>query len=335
MPQKKEWDIFDDPPVKATSASLEESKWIDNSVVFLKVLFYILMFLLVLSSAAISKATILFATSQITPNITRPYCNKDLGRRQQFIVTLPDTERVAWMWTLVFIFCMPEAIMLLRCLRIIIFKSWKLPSLMEVVSYFVTETLPTIGYAILVFDVLPKLDVIKGAMLMNAFCFIPACLSIFSRNPTQFNNCFKMFLDALSIIAQATALVAWPLISNDWSLFTIPLCILLISFGWWENYLSEDSPIPFISSFGKKNKQYPNSRYFAYIFITIWKCLLFFCSMLVIIYSKEGRVEFLFDEIYEAFEDHNINITEVSIIRYPFFRNKTYFAFDLYRFSQL
>lgn len=266
-----------------------------------------------LISATISQATLLFATSQIAPNITRPYCNKDLGKSQQFIVTLPDTERVAWMWTLVFIFFMPEAIMFLRSLRIVAFKSWKLPTPLEFLSYFVTETLPTIGYAILVFVVLPEIDVIKGAMLMNAFCIIPACLSIFSRNPKQFNNSFKMILDALSVIAQATALVAWPLISNDWSLFHIPLCIVLISFGWWENYLSEDSPIPFISHIGKTRKQYPNSRYFAYVFITVWKCLLFFCSMLVIVYLKEGTVQFLFDELYNAFQDHAINITEVSI----------------------
>lgn len=121
-----------------------------------------------------------------------------------------------------------------------------------------------------------------------------------------------MILDALSIIAQATSLVAWPLIAGDWSLFTVPLSIVLISFGWWENYLSEDSPIPFISSIGRDKKQYPNSRYFAYVFLTVWKCLLFFCSVLVIIYLKEGRVQFLFDELNDAFQDHSINITEVS-----------------------
>lgn len=311
MQEKKEWDIFEDPPVKATSASLEDFKWIDNSVVFLKIIFYILVCALVLGSAAISKSTILFATSQITPSITRPYCNKDLGRRQQFLVTLPDTERVAWIWTLAFMFFVPETIMFLRSLRIIFFKSWKVPTALEFTSYFITETLPTIGYAILVFDVLPDLDVIKGAMLMNAFCLIPACLTIFSRNPKHLNNSFKMLLDALSIIAQATALVAWPLIANDWTLFTIPLCIILISFGWWENFLSEDSPIPLIRSIAIAKKHYPNSRYFAYIFITIWKCLLFVSSMAVIIYLREDRVDFVFNLLPEAFQDHPINITEV------------------------
>lgn len=80
------------------------------------------------------------------------------------------------MWTLMFIFFMPEAIMFVRCLRIVAFKSWKVPGPIEFISYFVTESLPTVGYAILAFDVLPDLDVIKGAMLMNAFCLIPACL---------------------------------------------------------------------------------------------------------------------------------------------------------------
>lgn len=112
--EKREWDIFEDNPVKVTSASLERSKWIDNSVVFLKVLFYVVVFALVLLSGAVSKATLLFATSQIGYNVTRPYCNEKLDLRKEFVVTLPDVERVAWMWTLMFIYFVPEAFMFLR-----------------------------------------------------------------------------------------------------------------------------------------------------------------------------------------------------------------------------
>jgi len=38
------------------------------------------------------------------------------------------------------------------------------------------ETFQAIGGALLVFEVLPKIDAIRGAMLTNAVCFIPSVL---------------------------------------------------------------------------------------------------------------------------------------------------------------
>lgn len=93
---------------------------------------------------------------------------------QQFEVTLPREERVAWMWILIFTFFVSELATFLRSLRICLFKTWRLPSKWEFFSLFITESLPTIGSALLVFCILPELDVVKGAMLTNAVCFIPA-----------------------------------------------------------------------------------------------------------------------------------------------------------------
>lgn len=152
---------------------MQETKWIDKSIIALKYLTYIVTFMIVLGTAVISKGTLLFATSQITPNITRPYCNKDLGRNQQFIVTIPDVERVAWMWVLMFMYFVPEIGTFIRAVRICLFKSWKRPTGLEFLMYFVSESLPCIGNAIFVFAVLPDLDVIKGAMLTNAVCIVP------------------------------------------------------------------------------------------------------------------------------------------------------------------
>ena len=40
----------------------------------------------------------------------------------------------------------------------------------------IPETAHTIGLALLVFYVLPDIDVVKGAMLTNCLCFIPGVL---------------------------------------------------------------------------------------------------------------------------------------------------------------
>lgn len=50
------------------------------------------------------------------------------GRDKQFIVTLPDEERVAWMWALLAVFVVPEIGTLIRSMRICFFKTSKKPS---------------------------------------------------------------------------------------------------------------------------------------------------------------------------------------------------------------
>lgn len=121
----------------------------------------------------------------------------------------------------------------------------------------------------------------------------------------------KMTLDLTSIAAQATPLVTWLVVEKDVSKFTIPLSVILISFGWWENFVYKESPIPFLSELASKIKKFENSRYFIYIFLSLWKCLLFFTTTVLILYLKEGDVEFLFSNLSNAFMDHAINITEV------------------------
>jgi chitin synthase len=46
---------------------------------------------------------------------------------------------------------------------------------------WVFESMHVVGLALLVFVVLPELDVVKGAMLTNCLCFIPAVLGMYRR----------------------------------------------------------------------------------------------------------------------------------------------------------
>lgn len=59
---------------------MAESKWLDFLVKIMKLLAVVVTFCIVLSGATISKGTLLFMTSQLTINVTRPYCNKHLGK---------------------------------------------------------------------------------------------------------------------------------------------------------------------------------------------------------------------------------------------------------------
>lgn len=93
------------------------------------------------------------------------------------MVNLPAEERVAWTWCLLIAFAVPEVGTLIRSLRICIFKSWKRPPFNDFLFILIMETLHVAGLASLVLLILPELDVVKGAMLTNCVCFVPAVLS--------------------------------------------------------------------------------------------------------------------------------------------------------------
>lgn len=60
--------------------STVEYRFIDNGTKFLKVATIVMVFVVVLGSAVVSKGVLLFMTSQVKQNVTRQYCNKYLGK---------------------------------------------------------------------------------------------------------------------------------------------------------------------------------------------------------------------------------------------------------------
>lgn len=113
---------------------------------------------------------------------------------------------------------------------------------------FITESLHTIGIALLFFVVLPELDVVKGAMITNCLCIIPAILGLLSRNKRDSKRFVKVIVDMAAIVAQVTGFIVWPLLENKPVLWLIPVSALCISLGWWENYVTRQSPIGKLNS---------------------------------------------------------------------------------------
>ncbi|CAH0556147.1 unnamed protein product [Brassicogethes aeneus] len=263
-----------------------------------------------LGFAVLSKGTTLFMTSQIKPNATRYYCKKlALDPKQQFRVTLPLEERSQWIWMLLFAYFVPELGTFVRSLRICYFKTVSSkPTWTEWLSLFVTEICPAIGSALLIFVVLPELDVIKGAMLTNAVCLVPGLVAFLSRDPACKRSLIPMILDVASLACQTVALVLWPLIEGKLILYTITASVLLISVGWWENFVSKESP--YFKKFTTSRLVLENKTYFMYLFLAPMKCLAFFITACVILVIQDGDIGFLF-RMDDAFSSHNINITEI------------------------
>ncbi|CAH1115687.1 unnamed protein product [Psylliodes chrysocephalus] len=310
--ETKGWDVFRDPPTKEISGSMANQKCLEISVKILKVFAYLITFLIVLGSGVIAKGTLLFMTSQLRVDKVIQYCNKDLGREKQFVVKLPTAERVVWMWCLFFVFCIPQLGVLFRSTRMCYFKSSKKPYFAHFLIFFLMETAQTIGLAILVFHVLPDIDVVKGAMLTNCLCFAPAVLGLLSRNNKESQRFIKVIIDLIAISAQATGFIVWPIMEGRPDLWIIPVSIFLVSLGWWENYISKHSPLPFIKKLGKIRDQFDQTRYFTYMFLSMWKIICFFITILFVILAREGEVGFFFTEFSEGWAAHPITILEIK-----------------------
>lgn len=104
---------------------------------------------------------------------------------------------------------------------------------------FIFETLHSIGLAIFAVIILPNLDVIQGAMIMNCVCFVPSVLGLCSRigQPTQMKS-VGFLIDGFAILGQLSALILWPIVFDKKELSYIPLALVLISCHWWDNFVS-------------------------------------------------------------------------------------------------
>jgi chitin synthase len=98
------------------------------------------------------------------------------AKQKQFVVTLEEEERVGWIWCLFFAYAIPEVMAFLRSARICFFKNATKPTALQFFAVAIPETLRTIGTGLLIFMIVPRLDVVKGAMLTNCLCFVPGLL---------------------------------------------------------------------------------------------------------------------------------------------------------------
>lgn len=234
------------------------------------------------------------------------------GRDKTFVATLPEEERIAWMWALLIAFAIPELGALIRAARICFFKSWRRPTKSHFLFMFIMESFHTLGMALLMFVVLPELDAVKGAMLTNCLCVIPGMLGLLSRTAKEGRRAVKALFDLAAIACQVTGFVVWPLLENRPALWVIPIAALMTSCGWWENYVCVHSSIGFVRAMGRVKEQLRVTRYFTCMFLSIWKLMLFFCTLCMVLVVQGEEFTNLFNLFSDGFGPHKILVEEVS-----------------------
>ncbi|XP_037071620.1 chitin synthase chs-2-like [Pollicipes pollicipes] len=316
MPELKKWDVFRVIPPDNDSGSAADQRCLDITIKIVKVIVYIITFGIVLASGVIAKGTTLFMTSQLKQHKSLEYCNKRIGLDKTWRVELPDVEKVAWVWCLFFCFITPEAGTWIRSTRMCIFKSIRRPEFSHFLVVVLFETLHTIGLALLVFFVLPDLDAVKGVMLTNCVCIVPGVLGMLSRTNRESRRFLKTVCDIAAILGQATGFIVWPIIEyqkgNTKACWAIPLAVVLTSLGWWENYVDRKSKIGIVQYLGTIKEKMKKTRYWVYLFASLWKILVFFACMLFFMFLRLDNVGDLFTKFTDSFNQHKIFVNETS-----------------------
>jgi len=246
-PETKRWDVFRVLPAENDTGSEANQRCLEITVKIVKVIVYIITFGVVLTCGVVAKGTTLFMTSQLKQDKRVEYCNRNIGLDKTWEVELPDMEKVAWVWCLFFCFITPELGTLFRSTRMCFFKSVKRPEFLHFLLVALFETLHTVGLALLVFIVQPDLDAVKGVMLTNCVCIVPGIFGMLSRTNKETRRFLKTMCDIAAILAQATGFIVWPIVEyqkgNVNACWSIPLAVVLTSFGWWENYVDRKSRV--------------------------------------------------------------------------------------------
>ncbi|XP_054158315.1 chitin synthase chs-2-like [Oppia nitens] len=282
--------------------------------------------------------------SMIKINRTIPLCNGDgiyqieppLDRDKRYttIYSIDSPERIAWLWTLYFATITPELFVWCRSAWICLFNTYRRPKWRTFLTVFTTETFNAIGISLLIFLILPTIDSITGAMITNSLCLIPGLLLLllvlYSTVPNNNNGKIMVNRKWLTIIAcliQLIGLICWPIIisyTNRGSCmyyWYLPVAMILVSFTWWENYVDAaddgDDPGAQVSNnpiivrwLATSKHDLQTSRYFTYLIVSLWKCLVILSMMILIEYLNEdtATVGTMFSRFGEAYRNYQIAI---------------------------
>lgn len=150
---------------------------------------------------------------------------------------------------------------------------------------------------------------------INVFFYsITGLLGLLSRTSKEGKRAVKSLVDLAAIAAQVTGFVVWPLLEDRPILWSIPIAALMISCGWWENYVSAQSPFGFVRALGRIKEELKVTRYFTYMFLTIWKIVTFVFAVMVLMWLHGDEPSNLFSLFGPSFGPHKIVIDEVSAV---------------------
>ncbi|XP_023222883.1 uncharacterized protein LOC111624303 isoform X2 [Centruroides sculpturatus] len=310
----KKWDVFGLLPHEEEDQT-EISKFLKYCTKVLKFISYIVTFVIVLVTSILAKSTLLLMTSMVRPKQKFSTCIADDESGKEFQVEIDENESRGWIWCLYFVLVIPDVFVLIRSIRICIFKSIYKPKLKAtILIVFIFETFHCLGLTLLVFGVFPNLYVIHAAMLASCVCFLPSIFQLISRNKSEKTVAVKIIIDLICIFAQGSGLVIFffakeqteVIKGNKWIL---PFALFLTSFHWWENFVNKNSQFKCMQTLANVKNDLRKCKYLISLFISLWKIVLTLAIILTVCSINSIDVKSLFTKFKSGFEDVQNNIT--------------------------
>ena len=137
---------------------------------------------------------------------------------------------------------------------------------------------------------------------------------LISRTKKEHKFFWKITIDVVAVLAQLSGHIIWPIMeyqkdNENWKVFLVPASTFMISLGWWENYVDKSSYFRCIKFLGRVKVRLFRTRYFTYMFVSLWKILVVFCIMVISMGLRLSNFQTVF-ELGTAFYAHPINITQ-------------------------
>uniref|UniRef100_A0AAU6PBV1 chitin synthase n=1 Tax=Osedax japonicus TaxID=385425 RepID=A0AAU6PBV1_9ANNE len=174
----EQWNIFRVIPRERISAS--ES--LQGFLRIIKVFIYLILFAILLGSLVMSKISIVMITTSY--GMIRD--KLDTLNRVDDVYDELQKKRNTVITIIMLCMAIPNALTFIMYFFKMAFGSQPWPKPMALVQILVMESFHTVGICILVFVLMPRLDMIRAVCLMNAVCLIPAVCKVCFGHPPNF-----------------------------------------------------------------------------------------------------------------------------------------------------
>ena len=153
------------------------------------------------------------------------------------------------------------------------------------------QSLHSAGSCILFFVALPGMSTMKMVAVLSSTCLIPSVFRAISDRPIL-GNCinyvWKAF-DILCVAAQVTSIAIWTSgESSHQQAWSIPVGLILISFGWWEAYLPYNNAAICTSFFDflrtvRDESLHRSKQHLVNFIVSIWKIVLITSFLFILV----------------------------------------------------
>ncbi|XP_057322637.1 uncharacterized protein LOC130666017 [Microplitis mediator] len=289
-----------------------------------------------------SNETLLSMDSELNPNRTLSCIvgevRDDRGELQyrECIITLSKKDKLTWISYLIIAYTLPEFINSFLCFR----KAKSKPSIGQFFLVFIPETFHTIGVALMIFEVLPKLNY-HYCLLFVIWCVIECglqtpILAIYGTENIKRKKSLIFFdIVCLGIFINFTIFNPMDGINrNNSECWIAMLALALLHCGLWQDISnSKFSSTGLLPAYKNARKILKPVRHSIYAWVSLWKIIVFFASSFVIYVINHGNTTHLFAMFGDAFSLNNV--TDIPFQRFVQIDvNDTYYNDEFINFTK-